>query len=66
MPSPTHPCTTRNNLFDCLRSELLTVSYTAQLAAWLAAFPSEQVMLTQYESLVSPERAAAQVKDVKK
>ena len=52
-------------LFECLELELPWNNYTQPLTAWLAAFPREQIMLLQYETLTDPAYEAAQLKAVK-
>jgi hypothetical protein len=44
-PFLTCPC--RGALFACLKEQLPALNYTAQLSAWLDAFPADQVMLLQ-------------------
>lgn len=44
---PTATAARRGALFACLKQQLPALNYTAQLDAWLEAFPAEQVMLLQ-------------------
>ncbi|PRW50784.1 hypothetical protein C2E21_5410 [Chlorella sorokiniana] len=61
-------CLAEGALFACLKDQLPALNYTAQLSAWLDAFPADQVMLLQYETLASPdqERVAAQLSSLHK
>lgn len=61
-------CLSVDALFPCLKKQLPALNYTAQLTAWLDAFPADQVMVMQYEALVSPdrERVAAQLSSLHK
>lgn len=54
--SPTAAAARRGALFACLKQQLPALNYTAQLDAWLEAFPADQVMLLQvgaHERLVA-------------
>ncbi|PRW51019.1 hypothetical protein C2E21_5409 [Chlorella sorokiniana] len=58
-------CLVKHDLFDCLARELPWNNYTAPIAAWLEAFPADQLKLVQYESLTSPEHEADDLRAVK-
>ncbi|KAL4443999.1 hypothetical protein ABPG75_011736 [Micractinium tetrahymenae] len=58
-------CLTRRDVFSCLQRDLPALNFTTPLTAWLEAFPREQIMLLQYESLTHPEHTAAHLQEVK-
>ncbi|KAL4430048.1 hypothetical protein ABPG77_004418 [Micractinium sp. CCAP 211/92] len=61
----TYTCLRKHDLFECLELELPWNNYTAPFMAWLEAYPPEQIMLLQYESLTAPEYEKQHLQAVK-
>ncbi|EFN56555.1 hypothetical protein CHLNCDRAFT_57487 [Chlorella variabilis] len=58
-------CLTKRHVFHCLERDLPGQNYSEPFQAWLDAFPREQIMLLQYESLTAPEHVASHLRAVK-
>ena len=56
----------RRHVFHCLERDLPGQNYSEPFQAWLDAFPREQIMLLQYESLTAPEHVASHLRAVKR
>jgi hypothetical protein len=55
-----------DSLFKCLELELPWNNYSMPIQSWLDAFPKEQLLLLQYESLTAEDKEAEHLTAVKR
>jgi hypothetical protein len=52
-------------VYVCLERDMAALNYTAPFSAWLRAFPRDQVLLLQYETLTDPVYTPTLLRSVK-